>query len=61
MNQNNILKNEIETKHLKKLILKKTCKNHDLDHEIRINPQKKLEDNYITNIKKKLMLNNKII
>lgn len=46
MNQNNILKNEIETEHLKKLILKKTCKNHDLDHETGINPQKKLEDNH---------------
>ena len=52
MNQNNTLKKEIETKQLKKLILQKACKNHDLNHETEINPQKKLEDNHKTNIKK---------
>ena len=41
MNQSNILKDQTETKQLKKLYLKKTCKTQDLGHETRINSQKK--------------------
>jgi hypothetical protein len=55
------LKNRIETEQLKKIILKKKCKNHNLNHETRINLYKKLEDNHKTNVKKKLMQNNKIV
>ena len=51
MNWNYTLKNEIETKQLKKSYTKKTCKNYDLCYEIKINSQKKLEDNHKTNIK----------
>ena len=53
MNQNNILKNQTKTEQLKKTyIKKKTCKNRNLNHEIVINPYKKLKDNHKTNIKK---------
>ena len=40
MNQNNILKNQIQTKQFKKetYIKKKTCKTCKLNHETRINP-----------------------
>ena len=49
MNQNNILKNQTETKQLKKPYIKKDMY---LSHKTIINPQKKLEDNHKTNIKK---------
>ena len=49
MNQNNTLKNKIETKQLKKTYIKKICKNRNLNHDIRINPQKKLKNNHKIN------------
>ena len=50
MNQNNTLKNKIETQQLKNLILKKDMQNHGLSHENKINLWTKLEDNHKTNI-----------
>jgi hypothetical protein len=60
---NNILKNQTQTKQLKKnLYSKKPCKTYDLGYEIEIKAYKKIEKNHKTNIlKKKLMHNNKII